>query len=131
MIKEDIVDEQTQVTNKKTVVTTQEELDTYKVIKEILIKNGKDVSELEYKDTTNYFSIHNKSVSKWLVRANFDANKKNLITKIPIEDLKQMCGDYEVEVAPKSIGESRVFIQKVTDLWNLEEVIVKAYELVN
>ncbi len=116
---------------KKVAITTQEELDGFESIKNILIKNDRDISEVNYKDTTNYFSIYFKNTTKWIIRFNFDASKKNIITKLSVENIKECCPNYEIEQSPKSLGESRIFIKSIEDLKDFEKVIVDAYDFVS
>lgn len=116
---------------KKGVITTKDELRAYELIKSILCNNNIDTSELGYKDTTNYFSIYNKSVNKWVIRINLDSSKKNVMSKLPIEVSKQYCGEFENEIAPKSIGENRVYINSIEDLNKLNEYIVESFKYTN
>lgn len=134
--KEDIQNEEVISSNeaqedKKGIVTTQEELDGLEIVKKILIKNDKDIVDINYKDTTNYFSVYLKNITKWIIRFNFNASNKNIITKLPVETAKEYCTDYEIEQSPKSNGESRVFIKSIEELNNLEKLIVEAYNFVN
>lgn len=115
---------------KKVFVTTQEELDGFEIIKNILVKNNRDISEINYKDTTNYFSVYLKNITKWIIRFNFDASKKNIVTKISVETAKEYCPSYEIEQSPKGLGESRVFIKSIEELTNLEKLIIEAYNFV-
>lgn len=116
--------------DKKGIITTQEELDGFEIVKNILTKNNRDISEVNYKDTTNYFSVYLKNTTKWIVRFNFDAGKKNIITKLSVESIKEYCPSYEIEQSPKSVGESRVFINSIENLKDLEKVIIEAYDFV-
>lgn len=116
--------------NRKGIVTTQEELDGFEIVKNILEKNDRDISEVSYKDTTNYFSVYLKNTTKWIIRFNFDASKKNIITKLTLETVKEYGPSYEMEQSPKSVGESRIFINSIENLKDLEKVIVEAYDFV-
>jgi hypothetical protein len=116
--------------NNKGIVTTQEELDGFEIVKNILEKNDKNISEIGYKDTTNYFSIYIKNASKWIMRFNFDAGRKNVITKLSVENAKECCPSYEVEPSPKSVGESRIFVQSIEDIKNFEKLILEAYDFI-
>lgn len=115
---------------KKNIITTQEELDGFEIVKNLLSKNNKDISEVNYKDTTNYFSIYLKNTTKWIIRFNLDAGKKNIITKLSVENVKEKYPSYEIEQSPKSMGESRIFINSIEDLKDLEQVIIEAYDFV-
>lgn len=118
-------------TNRKGIVTTEEELAAFDRVKKILEKNNKDISEVNYKDTTNYFSVYLKNTTRWIIRFNFDAAKKNVMTKLSIENAQKNCKEFEVDQAPRSMGESRVYINTIDDLYKFEEYIVDAYENVN
>lgn len=117
--------------DKKNIITTQQELDGFEIIKDILLKNNKDISEVNYKDTTNYFSIYSKNTTKWIMRFLFDAGNKNIVTKLSVETAKEYCPSYEIEQSPKSLGESRIFIKSTEELKDLEKLIVEAYNFVN
>lgn len=68
------------------VVTTQEELDAYNVIRSILRKNI-DASKIVYKDFKSYFVIGVESASYWWVcRLAFGTRKKTIY--IPTDDYK-------------------------------------------
>lgn len=135
--KEEVLDEVSssnqpkEICSKKGIITTQDELDGFNIIKNILKKNERDIAEVNYKDTTNYFSVYLKNTTRWIIRFNFDANKKNIITKLPVGLVKEIYTGHDIEEAPKSVGESRVFVNSVNDLSNFEELVIKAYDLVN
>jgi hypothetical protein len=137
LIKEEIQIEEKSISNDvnnekitKNIITTEEELNGFEIIKNILSKNDRDISEINYKDTTNYFSIYIKNTTKWMIRLNLDAGKKNIITKLPVEQVKEYCPKFEVEQSPKSIGESRIFIKSIEDLKDLEKIIIEAHNFI-
>ena len=111
---------------KKTIITTEEELNGYNIIKQILIEAGKDISELNYKDTINYFNILLNS--NWILRFNFDSKKKHIITKILEEKVKLLISDYKTEKILKSKEGSKIYIDDINDLNNLKDLIIKCYE---
>ncbi|ALP91040.1 MULTISPECIES: type I restriction endonuclease [Clostridium] len=116
---------------KKGVVTTEDELKAFEIVKDILQRNDRDISEVNYKDTTNYFSIYLKNTTRWIIRFNLDASKKNIMTKLTVENATENCPGYIVEQAPKSVGESRIYIQSIDDIKNMEKYILDAYDLAN
>ncbi len=62
--------------NNNGIVTTQEELEGFYIVKAIL-REVMDVSRLEYKDTKNYFGINlDGKVSKTICRLRFNSSKK-------------------------------------------------------
>lgn len=114
----------------KSVITTEEELESFAMIKKILEKNGKDVSELGGKDTTIYYGIFVKSVFRWFIRLNLDSANKQVITKLRVEEAQQLAKGFMVDQAPKGIGESRVYIDSHNDLARLEPLILACFDSV-
>jgi len=124
-----MIDDLTETENKKRgIVTTEDELKSFEYVKDILIKAGRDIKNLEYKDTVNYFSIYVRNTTKWFIRMNFDNVNKNFFTKIDLEILAKYSNDYKIAIAPKSMGESRVYIESVEDIKSFEELIVYCYD---
>lgn len=115
----------------KGIITTENELKGFNIVKDILEKNNRDISEINYKDTTNYFSVYLRNTTRWIIRFNLDASKKNVMTKLPVEYAKNICLNKEIEQAPKGIGESRVYINSIDELYDLEKYLVDAYDNVN
>ena len=115
----------------KGIITTENELKGFNIVKDILEKNNRDISEINYKDTTNYFSVYLRNTTRWIIRFNLDASKKNVMTKLPVEYAKNICPNKEIEQAPKGIGESRVYINSIDELYDLEKYLVDAYDNVN
>jgi hypothetical protein len=113
---------------KRTVVTTEEELQSFEYIKSVLTKSGKDIKNLGSKDTTNYYSINNGNTLKWFLRLNYDNSIKNIITKLEISELEKVVTGFKVEVAPKGCGESRVIINSWEDLKKLDQMIIYCFD---
>nr|WP_236588182.1 type I restriction endonuclease [Tumebacillus amylolyticus] len=110
------------------IITTEDELKSYEIVKEALTTAGRDVSALHYKDTTGYFTIYNRVITKWMLRINLDGSNKYVVTRLSVEDCAKLAQLYEVEAAPKSLGESRIRIQSVDDLLLLEELLVVCFD---
>lgn len=71
------------------VVTTQEELEGYYIIKGILCETI-DINSITYKDTIQYFAITvNNMVTKWVCRLRFGENVKYLIIPDENKDVKK------------------------------------------
>lgn len=113
---------------KAAIDTTENELSAFELIKAILLDAGKDVSLLDYKDTTNYFSVFVKNPSNWVVRLNIEGNKKAITTNLPLEKAKSLSGKYMAEEAPKGIGISRVIINELMDIQDLSGLILACFE---
>lgn len=111
--------------------TTEEELNAFAIVKEMLQKAGKDVSSLAYKDTINYFAIYNRVITDWMLRLFLEGQKRNVIVRLPITRVSQLCPKYEITEPPKGHGEgeaSRIYINSLDDLRQLEKVIVECFE---
>jgi len=112
----------------RTIVTTGEELESLDIVKRILEKYGRDISELNAKDTTIYYGIFLKSVTRWLIRLNLDSTNRHLTTRLPIEQAQKLAKNFRVEAASKGIGESRIYIGSHKDLAKLEELVLACYD---
>lgn len=114
------------VGNVKSPITTADELKGFEIIKEILIESGSDVSELDYKDTINYFGIHNRNTWSWFVRLALDTSKKNIIVRLPIAQIAangfQSC---EYTGADNS---TKIYIDSIEDLYQLKPVIIESFK---
>lgn len=60
------------------IVTTQEELDAFGIIKEMLRKKY-DITELAFKDCKKYFLIYNNDKSWWICRLALNPYSRNII----------------------------------------------------
>ncbi|KGM96107.1 type I restriction enzyme HsdR N-terminal domain-containing protein [Clostridium phage CWou-2020a] len=116
---------------KKQIVTTDDELSSFEMIKNILDKNNRTISNVNYKDTTNYFSIYNQNINKWFVRLNLDATNKHIMTKLDIPTAESLSNNFKVDIAPKGIGESRIYIDSFKDIDKLEELIIAAFDKID
>jgi len=113
---------------KREVVTTEEELQCFNIVKHMLEEAGRDVTELNHKDTTGYFGIYTKNILKWFLRVNFDSNNKFIITRLPVHKVEELTKNYRVEPAPKRNGESRIYISSVDDLYSLNQLILECFD---
>jgi hypothetical protein len=118
---------------KKQIATTEEEINGFEIIKEILVSNGRNISNLQYKDTVNYFGIFIKSIFNWFIRLNLESTSKYLIVRLPVKIVSQTVSNYKIEPAPKGHGEdsSRIFIESLNDLHNLENLILECYDYIS
>lgn len=80
-------DEVVEVDKSKEIDTTNEELEGYFVVKNIL-KNVVDMNDITYRDTISYFNVlYKDNGRKWICRLVLKENKKTLI--LPTADKKQ------------------------------------------
>ncbi|GAV21571.1 type I restriction endonuclease [Carboxydothermus pertinax] len=112
------------------IETNDEELYAFEKIKEILLKANKDISQINYKDTVNYFGIYKRNINGWFLRINLTSTIKYIASRLPIDETKKVVFGYEVQEAPKGLGESRVIINQKEDIENLKDYIIKCFEIV-
>lgn len=113
---------------KRMVITTTEELECFEYVKNVLQKSNRDISNIGYKDTTVYFSIHNGNANKWFLRIVLDSSIKNIVTRLSIDEAQKYSNGFTVEIAPKGIGESRVLINTHSDLKKLDDIILNSFD---
>lgn len=112
----------------KVIDTTTEELSVFEMVKEILKKSGRDVQNVIYKDTTEYFSINYQIVTKWFFRINLNSNLKNITTRIDLDTAETLANGFKVDQAPKGRGESRIYIDSYEDIKKLDKLIIACYD---
>jgi hypothetical protein len=106
-----------------------EEIEVFETVKKTLIAYGKNVDDLNCKVTSSYFAIYNKNINKWFFRLNLDSAQKQLITRLQVDQVKELCtSGYEIEQSPKGNGESRILINKHTDIKGLKSLIVTCFD---
>ena len=110
------------------IITTDDELKSFEYIKEMLTKYGRNVDQLGYKDTINYFSIYVSNLNNWFIRINLDDFNNNFITRIESETLEKYSNGFKIEAAPKRVGESRIYINSVEDIKELGNLITYCYD---
>lgn len=93
------------------IITTQEELDSYNIVRSIL-RQKIDVSKIEYKDFKTYFCVYVKNSSHWICRFHYGAYKKQLC--LPQDN-------YSSNV--------KLELQYIDDLFNYSEHLEKALEM--
>ncbi len=121
-------DKDTQPRKKAEIITSEDELQSFELVKKILADYGKDSSLVQYKDTTGYFSIYIKNPSNWIVRLNLDGANKRITTNLPIDKVKELVPDREVSEAAKGIGISRLAINDIKDLDQLSNLIAACFD---
>jgi len=117
---------------KKGIITTEDELKSFEIVKDILDQSKLNINDLKYKDTINYFSIFNKVTTKWFLRVNLNASEAHILTRLPVDLVVKLCPEtFKVETAPKGYGESRIIIQSISDLKELSNLIITCYKEVH
>ncbi|KJR46715.1 hypothetical protein UF75_2898 [Desulfosporosinus sp. I2] len=112
----------------KEIITTDDDLKSFEYIKVMLAKYGRNVDQLGYKDTQNYFSIYVSNLNNWFIKINLESNNKNFVTRIESETLAKYSNGFKIEVAPKRVGESKIYINSVEDIKELGNLITYCYD---
>ena len=92
------------------IVTTEEELEAYNIIRSILRKNI-DANKIMYKDFKSYFVISAYEQIRWVCRLHFGYRKKSI--GFPVEDYK---------------GERMVEIKSIDDIFNYSDLLLESLE---
>lgn len=116
---------------KNQIITTEEELRFFEIIKEMCIKFGYDNTQIMYKDTVNYFNVSIDKPTIWFIRYFGDQKRKNVVTALPIELIKELLPKYEVDAAPSAFGVSRIYIENVEQVQEFETVVSKCLQFLN
>lgn len=97
----------------KRIVTTEEELEGFSIIKAILHEYVKDINKITYKDTISYFGVlYDNNTRKWICRLFFDGPKKYII--FPVFKAGSKTGD-----------EIKISINKMSDIYKCKEELKK------
>ncbi len=112
-------------------ITTEDELKIYSIVKDTLEKAGRDTKDLNYKDTTSYFSINNQNILKWFMRVNLDAVSKNVIVRLDMKTIEPFAAGHLIEQAPRALGETRIYLDGADDFKNFDKMIVACFDAVN
>ncbi|MCR2039662.1 type I restriction endonuclease [Campylobacter helveticus] len=68
-----------QTDENKEIITTEEELQGFYIVKSILANAGAELNDIDYKDTLSYFNIlYQSKVTKWICRLYFNTAKKSI-----------------------------------------------------
>lgn len=120
---------------KKSIFTTEDELKAYEYIKDILIKSGKNVESLDYRDTESYFAIYMININRWFIRINLDSVNKNITTRMSLYELSNYYKDFKIiennrQRDNKTYIYSKIYINSIEDIKKLEEVIISSFDKV-
>jgi hypothetical protein len=111
------------------IVTTDEELEFYRIVREICVKSGISEEAILYKDTVNYFNVSYSRPTYWFVRFFGDTKRKNITTLVPVEEATQLANGFEIEQSPEAFGASRIYINDVAQAWDLKLLLTRSLEI--
>ena len=115
---------------KKGIVTTEDELKFYEIVKDICTHAGYDSNKIIFRDTINYFNISYEKPTKWFLRFFGDAKRKHVTTLVPTNDVQALVKGFEIEDSPPVFGISRIFIGGIDQLKGIESVILQSLKIV-
>ncbi|WP_341530937.1 type I restriction endonuclease [Nostoc sp. UHCC 0302] len=112
------------------IVTTAEEIAAFEKIKEITQTSKNYNFEVQYKDTASYFGINLGKTTWWFLRLYLSSQKKSLITRLSVNEVKSLAPNFEVQEVTASLGDtgSKVIIASVSDFDQLALLILRCYE---
>lgn len=112
------------------VVTTAEELEAFEKIKAITATSTTYHLEVKPKDTVSYFGVNLGKTTWWFVRLYLTSKKKSFITRLPVDEVKSLAPDFEVQEVSAPLGDaaSKVIISSVSDLDKLAPLVLRCYE---
>ncbi|MDP3563493.1 MAG: hypothetical protein Q8R70_03290 [Methanoregula sp.] len=114
------------------IVTTDEEIAAFQIVKGILERAGKDVGGLDYRDTVNYFSINNRMVTKWFMRLVLHPDKKIVSFRCSPDVAKTQLKGFEIELAPAHLGGgAKILFNSIEDLMKMQQLIIAGFDDVN
>jgi len=126
--QEAIVDD-TLIDKSTDIVTTEEELKAVAMIKKILLKNGKDISDVDWKDTKSYIALYNRNINGWFVRFVLDQQPMWGMLGLEYSLIKDIPSELKLQpLASKGI--TKFTLDSLEDINKLEEFIIKAFETV-
>jgi hypothetical protein len=111
------------------IVTTDEELEFFRIVREICVKSGVAVETILSKDTINYFNVSYNRPTFWFVRFFGDTKRKNITTLVPVDEASKLAKGFEIEQSPEAFGLSRIYINDVAQTWDLKLLLVRSLEI--
>ncbi|MDZ8185697.1 MAG: type I restriction endonuclease [Nostoc sp. ChiSLP02] len=123
-------EEKPQDVQESKIVTTAEEIEAFEKIKSITQTSKSYGFELKYKDTASYFGINLGKTTWWFLRLYLSSQKKSLITRLSVDEVKSLASNFEVQEVTASLGDaaSKVIISSVSDFDKLTSLILRCYE---
>ncbi|MBH8564300.1 restriction endonuclease subunit R [Nostoc sp. CENA67] len=123
-------EEKQQEPQESRIVTTAEEITAFEKIKTITQASTSYNFEVKYKDTASYFGINLGRSTWWFLRLYLSSQKKSIITRLNVDEVKSLAPNFEVQEVPASLGDaaSKVIIASVNDIDKLASLILRCYE---
>lgn len=117
----------TESAGKSGVITTDEEVRAYELIKSLVSPHVPDPDKIKMHDTGSYFSVLYGVTTRWFVRMLIqDREKKTVGFRLSVERARELCPDCAWEESPAYLGSVRTQIDAIEDLAALQPVFVEA-----
>lgn len=113
---------------KRELVTTEEELRFHELVSNICEEEGYDRSRILARDTLNYFNVSLDKPTKWFIRFFGDQKRKNIVTPLSVDLIRELAPEFEVEDCPSTFGVSRIYIDDVEQTMDLKEIVILCVE---
>ncbi|MFJ8353085.1 3'-5' exonuclease [Bacillus paramycoides] len=105
-----------------------DETAVFEAVKEILVRNKRDIEWIRCMNVGNYLDI---KAFYPIIRLKVKGRKKYVLTEKMEDDVRGICTSLTCEAALKSeIGNTRIMIDSVEDILKLESYIVEEYDSV-
>jgi Uncharacterized conserved protein len=115
----------------KGVVTTEEELRAFEIIRELVSPHVPEPEKLKANDTGSYFSVQYGVTTRWFCRMLIqDREKKTVALRLPIDRVRELAPKYEWQEAPAYLGLARTQVDSVEEIANMEAVLAEAVKQV-
>jgi hypothetical protein len=121
---------ETENKDKATPVTTEIELDGFRIVQNITGKDGSPDPRVGYKDTVTYMGIHIGGPHRWFVRLFFNGSQKYIVVRVPASTARDMTPHpLSAEEITNQPDVSRINIDSPSELENLKTLITYAYQV--
>lgn len=105
---------------------TEEELNLYEMIKNMLLKNNRPTDYIKYRRTGKYFDI---DVFYNFLRVKLNGKKYYVLSELSIEELSFLNDEFELEEGPKSENKkTRILIKNVIDIIKLDSLVLDSFD---
>lgn len=113
---------------RNSVVTTEEELRLFEIVSQLCTACPR-ARALGYKDTVAYFGVNiGGKPHSWFIRAFFNGPRKHITTKLPAWLAAALARDCQVDLPPKNLGSSRIYLADVEEVAQLQALVAAAFE---
>ncbi len=105
-----------------------DETAVYEAVKEILVRNKRDIEWIRCMNVGSYLDI---KAFYPVMRLKVKGRKKYVLTDILEDDVKEICTSLACEPALKSeVGNTRIMLNSLEDVLKLESYILEQYDFV-